>query len=150
MSGGLVECRLWRIPSSICFLTQQLNELGYLVVAIGHELLKDPPLSVTGDLYETGSENWQRGAVTLEFIWKTLKLSYQNYDFEHLLLIGHSNGGDIAYWLANENKSYIVSLITLDHRGCLCLVRILSIRASDFPADKGGFRTVKRRWFMVW
>ena len=39
-----------------------------MVVAIGHELPNDPPLSVSGNLYETRSENWSRGAVTLDFI----------------------------------------------------------------------------------
>jgi hypothetical protein len=127
--------------SKYTFLSKQLNQLGYLVIAIGHELPSDPALSVSGDLYETRSENWSRGAKTLDFIKGSLSTRFNEYDFEKLTLIGHSNGGDISAWLGNENKSYIQRIITLDHRR-VPLPRnsdfqILSVRASDFPADKG-------------
>ncbi|MDN4502603.1 alpha/beta hydrolase [Alteromonadaceae bacterium BrNp21-10] len=123
------------------FLSKQLNKLGYFVVAIGHELPSDPALSVSGDLYKTRSKNWSRGAKTLDFLKGSLSIRFNEYDFEKLTLIGHSNGGDISAWLGNENKSYIQRIITLDHRR-VPLPRnsdfqILSIRASDFPADKG-------------
>ena len=123
------------------FLAQQLNELGYLVVAIGHELPNDPPLSTSGNLFETRSENWRRGAQTLEVVKSMLSKRLAHYDFDNLLLIGHSNGGDISAWLANENKPYVKSLITLDHRRVPLPrnteLKVLSIRASDFPADQG-------------
>ncbi len=127
--------------SKYTFLSKQLNQLGYLVIAIGHELPSDPALSVSGDLYETRSENWSRGAKTLDFLKGSMSKRFNKYDFEKLMLIGHSNGGDISAWLGNENKSYIQKIITLDHRR-VPLPRnsnyqILSIRASDFPADKG-------------
>ncbi len=123
------------------FLSRQLNQIGYLVIAIGHELPSDPALSVSGNLYETRSENWNRGAKTLSFLKDSLSKRFDKYDFEKLILIGHSNGGDISAWLSNEDKSYIQKIITLDHRR-VPLPRnsnyqILSIRAGDFPADKG-------------
>ena len=123
------------------FLSKQLNQIGYLVIAIGHELPSDPALSVSGNLYETRSENWNRGAKTLNFLKDSLSKRFDKYDFEKLILIGHSNGGDISAWLGNEDKSYIQKIITLDHRR-VPLPRnsnfqILSIRAGDFPADKG-------------
>lgn len=123
------------------FLSKQLNQLGYMVVAIGHELENDPPLSVSGNLYETRSENWIRGAETLDFIKHRLSSTYQNYNFNDLLLIGHSNGGDISSWLANEGKDYIGTVITLDHRRVPLPrrkdINVLSIRGSDYPADDG-------------
>lgn len=127
--------------SKYTFLSKQLNQLGYLVIAIGHELSSDPALSVSGNLYETRSENWSRGAKTLNFLKGSLSKRFNKYDFEKLILIGHSNGGDISAWLGNENKTYIQKIITLDHRR-VPLPRnrdfqILSIRAGDFPADKG-------------
>ena len=128
------------------FLSEELNQLGYLVIAIGHELPNDPALSITGNLYETRSENWSRGAKTLNFLQISLSERFKEYDFEKLLLIGHSNGGDISAWLGNEHKNYIQRIITLDHRR-VPLPRhsnyqILSIRASDFPADKDVLPTV--------
>lgn len=123
------------------FLSHQLAELGYLVIAIGHELASDPPLSVKGNLFETRSENWKRGSTTLKFVRAELKQQYNKYDFDALLLVGHSNGGDISSWLGNESKTYVKSVITLDHRRVPLprtnKINILSIRASDFPADKG-------------
>lgn len=127
--------------SKYTFLSNLLNLQGYLVVAIGHELPSDPPLSVSGNLYDTRSENWSRGAKTLDFLKVSLSKRFNEYDFENLLLIGHSNGGDISSWLGNESKDYIQSIVTLDHRRVPLPrnrnIKILSIRASDFPADKG-------------
>ncbi|RUO65414.1 hypothetical protein SAMN06297229_1183 [Pseudidiomarina planktonica] len=123
------------------FLSEQLNQLGYMVVAVRHELETDPPLSVSGDLYESRSENWIRGAETLDFVKHNLEALHNNYTFDDLLLIGHSNGGDISSWLANEGKDYIAAVITLDHRRVPLPrnkdISVLSIRGSDYPADKG-------------
>jgi hypothetical protein len=127
--------------SKYTFLSKQLNQRGYLVIAIAHELSSDPALSVSGDLYETRSENWSRGAKTLDFLKGKLSKRFIKYDFEKLMLIGHSNGGDISAWLGNEGKAYIQKIITLDHRRVPLPrnndLQILSIRASDFPADIG-------------
>ena len=121
------------------FATEALNQLGYLTVAIAHELPQDPPLSVTGNLYQTRSENWRRGAATLAFVRTALKGQYPNYDFDSLLLLGHSNGGDISAWLAYEGKAYVQTVITLDNRRVPLprseTIGVLSIRGSDFPAD---------------
>jgi len=122
------------------FISEPLSQQGYLVVAIGHELPNDPELSVSGNLYETRSENWSRGALTLDFVKNLLSRRLNVYEFEQLILIGHSNGGDISAWLGNEEKAYIKGIITLDHRRVPLPrkknVQILSIRASDFPADE--------------
>ncbi|KAF7781550.1 hypothetical protein PRUB_b0810 [Pseudoalteromonas rubra] len=123
------------------FLSSVLNEHGYLVVAIGHELPGDPPLSVSGNLFETRSENWLRGAKTLAFLQGELQRIIIGYDFNNLTLVGHSNGGDISAWLGNKDKPYVRQIITLDHRRVPLPktkdIKVLSIRASDFPADSG-------------
>lgn len=129
------------------FLTEQLSELGYMVVAIRHELPEDPSLSIEGNLFETRSENWIRGAITLSFLKDKLESRYPNYAFNELLLVGHSNGGDISAWLGNKDKPYVKSIITLDHRRVPLPrkkeISILSIRGSDFPADDGVLPTVQ-------
>lgn len=129
------------------FLTELLAELGYMVVAIRHELPEDPALSVEGNLFESRSENWIRGARTLNFLKYELESRYPNYAFNDLLLVGHSNGGDISAWLGNEEKSYVKSIITLDHRRVPLPrtkdISILSIRGSDFPADEGVLPTAR-------
>ncbi|MBR9857075.1 MAG: alpha/beta hydrolase [Gammaproteobacteria bacterium] len=119
------------------FTSERLNLLGYLTIAVDHELPQDPPLSRTGDLYQTRIENWQRGAATLAFLQQQLPARFAEYDFNQLLLVGHSNGGDISAWLANEGKDYIAGIITLDHRRVSLpksdAVRVLSIRATEYP-----------------
>lgn len=119
------------------FISERLNSLGYLTIAVDHELPQDPPLSRTGDLYQTRIENWQRWAATLAFLQQQLPARFAEYDFNQLLLVGHSNGGDISAWLANEGKDYIASIITLDHRRVTLpksdAVRVLSIRATEYP-----------------
>lgn len=127
--------------SEYTFLAETFTDSGYLVVAIGHELPGDPALSVSGNLYETRSENWQRGATTLAFVQQSLKQQLPGYNFDALTLAGHSNGGDISAWLGNNGKNYIKRIITLDHRRVALpktkAISVLSIRASDFAADKG-------------
>lgn len=123
------------------FLEKELTTQGYFVVSIAHELEQDPPLSVTGNLFETRAENWQRGTVTLKYLQKVLAKRYPNADFDRVTLVGHSNGGDISSWLANEAPNYVEQVITLDHRRVPLprnkAIRALSIRASDYPADDG-------------
>lgn len=123
------------------FLANTLNDMGFLTIAVAHELPSDPPLSVSGNLYETRSENWQRGSETLRVIKSKLAANYSNFDFGNVLLVGHSNGGDISAWLANEKASFVNQVITFDHRRVPLprnkSIKVLSVRASDFPADKG-------------
>lgn len=130
------------------FLTRILNELGYMTVSIAHELPQDPPLSTKGNLFKSRSENWLRGASTLDFLQRQLSSQYSNYDFDSLVLVGHSNGGDISAWLANEGKSYVKTIITLDNRRVPLPrndnIQVLSIRGSDFPADSGVLPTSQK------
>lgn len=127
--------------TSYQFLSDSLSRLGLLVVAIGHELAGDPPLSVSGNLYETRKENWKRGSDTLKVVRREFSETYPAFDFDNLLLVGHSNGGDISAWLALESPSYVTKLITLDHRRVPLprsrALPVLSIRASDYEADDG-------------
>ncbi|TRY32127.1 alpha/beta hydrolase [Aliiglaciecola sp. M165] len=123
------------------FLAKTFSKLGYLVVAIGHELPSDPPLSVSGDLFQTRAENWIRGAETLKVVRNQLRTSYLDFDFDNLVLAGHSNGGDISAWLLRESPLFVSQIITLDHRRVPLPrtkdVKVLTIRASDFEADNG-------------
>lgn len=121
------------------FLAKTFSKLGYLVIAIGHELPGDPSLSVSGDLFQTRSENWIRGAETLKVVRNELRTRHVDYDFDNIVLAGHSNGGDISAWLLRESPSFVSHIITLDHRRVpfprTKNVKVLTVRASDFKAD---------------
>ncbi len=129
------------------FISDTLTAAGYLVVAVQHELPGDPPLAVRGDLYQARSENWQRGASSLELVRGELQQQMPNYKFTAITLVGHSNGGDISAWYINHAQAPAQQLITLDHRRVplprLKTVSVLSIRGSDFSADEGVLYTAE-------
>ncbi len=123
------------------FIASALADQGYLTVAIQHELPSDPPLPTRGDLFAARTPAWRRGAQNLRFVHDTLQRSYPGFAWDRLVLIGHSNGGDIAAWLARESPGFASTLITLDNRRMplprSAPPRVLSIRAGDFAADAG-------------
>jgi pimeloyl-ACP methyl ester carboxylesterase len=87
----------------------------------------------------TRMENWHRGVVTLKFLVNELAAKYAEYDFSKLTLFGHSNGGDISALYAAMYPDEVRVVITLDHRRMLLPrnknIRVLTLRASDYPAD---------------
>lgn len=123
------------------FIAHALNRLGYLVVGIQHQLPSDPPLATEGNLFERRSPVWEQGAANLRFVHGELIRSYPEFDWKHVVLIGHSNGGDIAAWMLREPPTWAAALVTLDHRRVPLprdsARRMLSIRAGDLAADTG-------------
>ena len=123
------------------FIADALTELGYLAVSVQHELASDPPLATGGNLFSARTPDWQRGAENLRYVRESLRVRHPHFDWDHVTLIGHSNGGDISAWLARESPDFAEALITLDHRRVplprAAVPRVLSIRAGDFPADEG-------------
>ncbi|GAL03128.1 Bll5160 protein [Photobacterium aphoticum] len=124
------------------FLTDKFREMGYMTLSVNHELPSDPPLSKTGDLYLNRIENWERGAETLDFVINEMPKAYgRGYDFDNVVLVGHSNGGDISTWAANSGKEYISTLITLDHKRVSLprtkSIHVLSINSPEYPTKEG-------------
>lgn len=75
------------------------------------------------------------------FVIGELKKMRRDFDFKNLLLVGHSNGGDMTMLFAEKYSKLVKRIISLDNRR-MPLPRakkpqILSIRSSDQPADKG-------------
>ncbi|KDM91711.1 hypothetical protein [Photobacterium galatheae] len=132
----------YRVPyTKYLFISQALNNAGYMTIAVDHELPHDPPLSRKGDLYQTRIENWKRGAETLSYLQKTLPDRFPSYNFDQLTFIGHSNGGDISTWLSLQDNNYVHQLITFDHKRVALpkthQTRVLSIRAQEYPTKNG-------------
>ncbi|PRC95249.1 Alpha/beta hydrolase family [Solimicrobium silvestre] len=123
------------------FIAESLTGLGYLVVSIQHQLPGDAPLTSDGDIYKNRTPNWQRGAQNIRFVQHYLSSTYAGFDWQHPILVGHSNGGDISAWLIKESSTFASAIITLDNRRVPLprgvAPRVLSIRASDFSADEG-------------
>ena len=123
------------------FIANALAKSSYLVVAIQHELPTDPALSKTGDLFTNRMPMWKRGAENLRFVRNTLSRTYTGYDWSHLALVGHSNGGDISALALHDSPTLATTLVTLDNRRHPLprnhSINVLSIRGSDFEADAG-------------
>lgn len=118
-----------------------LTQLGYFVVAIQHQLPTDPPIPKGADLFTLRSPSWQQGAENLRFVHEKLCASYPRFDWQHVTLLGHSNGGDISAWLLRQPTPWVSDLVTLDNRRVPLprdsSIQVLSIRGSDYPADPG-------------
>ncbi|WP_034211750.1 hypothetical protein [Arenimonas metalli] len=123
------------------FLTNNLAEQGYLVVAVQHDLPSDPPLVGKGDLVVVRTPAWKRGAANLRFVKTELTRFLPDYQWSNLTLLGHSNGGDISSLLLTTSPEFAARLVTLDHRRVAlprdASISVLSIRGSDFEADDG-------------
>jgi pimeloyl-ACP methyl ester carboxylesterase len=121
------------------YIANNLAVNGYMVVTIQHDLPADDSLPKTGDIYKSRKPIWDRGVKSIFFVTEKLKKEYPKLDYRHIILIGHSNGGDIAMLIANEYPEFAKTVITLDNRRVpfprSSSPKIFSIRSGDQPAD---------------
>ncbi len=125
------------------FLANLLAAKGYLAVSIQHDLSSDAPLMTKkGELYVGRMPVYERGVSNIMFVLNELEKIKPNADYDHLTMIGHSNGGDISLYFAKEHPDQVKRVITLDNlRVPLALgaFKILSFRSKDpnFVPDPG-------------
>lgn len=128
------------------YLTKYLATHGYFVASIQHELPTDELLPLTGNPQETRRPNWERGAQNILFVLNELKKAYPALDYQHVTLVGHSNGGDMSMLFAHKYPELIDKIISLDNRRMpfprTAKPKIYSLRSSDQPADEGVVPTV--------
>lgn len=147
---------LWKLPVAMIsngntvknteytFLANILAARGYLVASVQQDLPTDPPLMTkVGQPYVGRREVYLRGETNILFVLNNLQKRQPNADYNHLTLVGHSNGGDVSMYLAKQHPEIVSKVITLDnlrvpfvlHEG----MKILSFRSTDpnFKADPG-------------
>jgi pimeloyl-ACP methyl ester carboxylesterase len=100
-------------------------------------------MTKVGQPYVGRREVYMRGEANILFVLDTLQKWQPNADYDHLTLVGHSNGGDVSMYLAKQHPEIVSKMITLDnlrvpfvlHQG----MKILSFRSKDpnFKADPG-------------
>ena len=146
----------WKLPVAIIsngntvknteysFLANVLAARGYLVASIQQDNATDPPLVTRVGLPYVGRlEVYKRGEANILFVLGELKKLQPNADYDHLTLVGHSNGGDIAMFCAKEHPNLVTRVITLDNLRVPFVLndkmKILSFRSSDpnFRTDPG-------------
>lgn len=123
------------------FIANKLASFGYVVVSIQHDLSSDPQLPKVGNIYKKRKPLWDRGAQNILFVLNKLKQQHINAKLDDIILIGHSNGGDISMLFATKYPNLVSKVISLDSLRMPFPknkhIKILSIRANDTKADEG-------------
>ena len=126
--------------SDYSFVTNYLNGKGYLVVAVrdsagGEKLDRNAPVSKQIQALARVASKSISTAID------ETAVRYPQFDWQHLLLVGHSLGGDSSAQFAADNANRVSSVISLDNRRVALPrsagIRVLTIRASDTAADPG-------------
>ena len=147
---------LWKLPVAIIsngntvkateysFLANVLAARGYLVASIQQDLPSDPPLMThVGQKYVGRSEVYMRCEANILYVLNTLKGRQENADYDHITLVGHSNGGDVSMYVAQQHPELVSKVITLDNLRVPFVLndrmKILSFRSKDphFQTDPG-------------
>ena len=126
------------------FLSNLFAARGYMVASIQHDLASDAPLvTKVGELYVGRLPQYHRGVANIRFAIDELKKVHPNADYDHLTMIGHSNGGDISMYFAKLYPDQIRKVVTLDNLRVPFMTdgrfKIISFRSKDpvFKADPG-------------
>src|SRR6202162_5301762 len=118
----------WKLPVAIIshgntvknteysFLANVFAARGYLVASVQHDLPTDAPLVPKGgSLYVGRLTVYERGEANILFAISQLKKIQPNADYDHLTLVGHSNGGDISMFFAQQHPELVRRVVTLDN-----------------------------------
>lgn len=126
------------------FLANALAARGYLVASIQQDLPSDPPLMTkVGELYVGRRDVYMRCEANILFVLGELQKMRPNADYDHLTLVGHSNGGDVSMYVARQHPELVSRVITLDNLRVPFVLnnnmKILSFRSKDpnFRTDAG-------------
>src|SRR6476661_183243 len=138
----------WKLPVAIIsngntvkntmysFLGNVFAARGYLVASIQQDLPTDPPLMTKVGLPYVGRQGvYERGEANILFVLQHLKKRQPNADYDHLTLVGHSNGGDTAMYFAKQHPDVVSKVVTLDNLRVPFVLsdklKILSYRSHD-------------------
>src|ERR1700753_42480 len=126
------------------FLANVMAARGYLVVSIQHDLPTDAPMvTKVGEIYVGRLPQYQRGVANIRFAVDQMKQLQPNADYDHLTMVGHSNGGDISMYFARMYTYEIKKVVTLAKLLVPFMTdgrfKILSFRSKDpvFKPDPG-------------
>jgi dienelactone hydrolase len=126
------------------FLANVLAARGYLVASIQQDLPTDPPLVTKVGMPYVGREPvYERSEANILFVREQLEKLQPHADYDHLTMVGHSNGGDVSMFFAKEHPELVSKVITLDNLRVPFVLsdkmKILSFRSKDpnFQTDPG-------------
>src|SRR6201993_4030441 len=126
------------------FLANVLAARGYLVASIQQDLPTDPPLMTKiGQPYVGRRGVYIRCEANILFVLGELKKRQRNAEYDHITLVGHSNGGGVSMYVAHQHPELVSKVITLDNLRVPFVMsdhlKILSFRSKDpnFKTDPG-------------
>jgi hypothetical protein len=126
------------------FLANVFAARGYMVVSIQHDLPTDAPMvTKVGELYVGRQPQYLRGIANIRFAIEEMHKVQPNADYDHLTMVGHSNGGDISMYFAKLYPDQVRKIVTLDNLRVPFTIdgrfKILSFRSKDpqFKTDPG-------------
>src|SRR5215472_14751166 len=150
------ENGFWKLPVAIIsngntvknteysFLANVLAARGYLVASIQQDLPTDPPLMTRIGMPYVGRRGvYMRCEANILFVLGELQKRQPNAYYDHLMLVGHSNGGDVSMYVAKQHPELVSKVITLDNLRVPFVLsdrlKILSFRSKDpqFKTDQG-------------
>jgi hypothetical protein len=154
--GMKADAGYWKLPVAVIsngntvrnteysFLANVFAARGYLVASIQQDIPSDPPLMTRVGLPYVGRlAVYEKGEANILFVLEQLKTLHPNADYDHLTLVGHSNGGDTAMYFAMQHPRLVSNIVTLDNLRVPFVLRdklkILSFRSRDpqFKTDPG-------------
>ena len=123
------------------YIGEYLASKGYFVISIQHEQKGDDSLAMKGNLQELRKPNWLKGVQNIKFVLNQIHTNYLNLNTNQIILIGHSNGGDMSMLFTQMYTELVHKVISLDNRR-VSLPRVsypcvYSIRSSDQLPDEG-------------
>ena len=146
----------WKLPVAIIsngntvknteysFLADVLAARGYLVASIQQDLPTDPPLMTKIGMPYVGRRGvYMRCEANILFVLAELQKRQPHADYDHLTLVGHSNGGDVSMYVAHQHPELVSKVVTLDNLRVPFVIsnklKILSFRSKDpnFKTDPG-------------
>jgi hypothetical protein len=146
----------WKLPVAIIsngntvknteysFLANVFAARGYLVASVQQDIPSDPPLMTKIGLPYVGRRVvYEKGEANILFVLGQLKELQPSADYDHLTLVGHSNGGDTAMYFAKHHPELCSKIVTLDNLRVPFVLsgklKILSFRSKDpnFKTDPG-------------
>lgn len=126
---------------SYAYLNRFLSEKGFYVISIQHELPDDSLLAMKGDFMQTRMPNWKNGVKNILFTINEFKKLKPQLKWDKLIMIGHSNGGDMTMLCATEHPELINKALSLDHRRMMMprtkKPLLYTLRGCDYDADPG-------------
>ena len=129
------------------YIAHALAEQGYLVASVQQDLEGDPPLPREGNILELRMPFYEQGIETILYLSRELETLYPAMCFEEMILIGHSNGGDIVMAFTDRYPKRVLAAISLDSFRYPFPVEagvpILGLRAADNELPSEGSVRVK-------